>query len=81
MLKRSGYDERLRLEVLKSAKVAFKKILENHQSGLKPIYQSRQWMEEKRHQEKMMKKNKWHKKGQFESVVFVPYTPDGKQAR
>ena len=37
----SGYDQRFRKDMLMSVKQAFKKILEKHNSGEKPIHRDR----------------------------------------
>ena len=43
MLRRSGYDEKFRLEIIKSVKHGYEKIVEEDKAGVKPMYRSKQW--------------------------------------
>ena len=45
-LKNSGYDEKFRLEILKSCLNGFEKIVEDEKNGIKPIYRSKAWKEQ-----------------------------------
>ena len=42
-MKKSGYSENYRLQIVKSAKEAYKKILIEDAEGSKPLYRSRNW--------------------------------------
>ena len=44
-MKNSGYDEKFRLEVLKSSVNGYEKILEDGEKGVKPVYRSKEWKE------------------------------------
>merc|ERR1719509_359446 len=59
MMKRSGYNEKFRREVLRSGRLAFQKILQENQMGTKPIYRSRKWKELERAKEKIQKRKNW----------------------
>ena len=82
MLKRSGYNDKFRLEIVKSVKNGFEKILEADRKGEKPMYRSKAWRKSKemRVNKHSMKKS-WYQVGGFNSVVFVPYTPGGVLAK
>ena len=69
----SGYDQRFRKDILMSVKQAFKKILEKHNSGEKPIHRDTYFLKEQRAKEKEGKRKKWFKKNN--SVMFIPITP------
>ena len=78
-LKNSGYDEKFRLEILKSSLNGFEKIVEDEKNGIKPIYRCKTWKEQNNwNSKKNFKKNNWWK-GKNEipnkSVIFVPATP------
>ena len=44
----SGYDQRFRKDILMSVKQAFKKILEKHNSGEKPIHRDTDFLKEQK---------------------------------
>ena len=74
----SGYDERDRYEVLKSAINAYNKIKDN---SIRPKYRGKEMNTAKRRIEKCEKQRNWYKEGGFESVIFVPATPKSELAR
>ena len=71
----SGYDERLRYEVLKSAIEAFDKIC---QSSERPKYRGKEWNTPKLRRERQERRRNWFRRGGFESVMFVPATPQSE---
>ena len=71
----SGYDQRFRSEVVKSALQAHKKILSQDEKGEKPLYRPKEWNRIEREKNRRAKKGTWFKKGGYESVVFIPATP------
>ena len=78
-LKRSGYTEKYRIEILDSARNAFEKMVEDDKQGIKPLYRSRDWQKEERNKDKNDKKLKWYKntgmnENEYKSVLFVPIT-------
>ena len=60
-LKKSGYSPKYRLQILKSAKEAFKKILEADKNGSKPLYRNRNLKKAERQENKLRKKRNWYK--------------------
>ena len=77
-MKDSGYSERFRKEIVSSAQSAFKKILENHKNGTRPIHRSREQMLN----DKGAKNSSgyaWWNKGhvEYNTVLYVPPTPNG----
>ena len=83
-LKKSGYSAKYRLQILKSAKEAYKRILEENEEGSKPLYRNRNWNKVEREKEKAMKKKKWYKKDggpRYNTVLFVETTPGGELAK
>ena len=82
-LKNSGYTKKFRVEVLMSAKAAYKKQVENENLGLKPLYRNRSQILIDRAKKKNQKYNWFKGKGHqnFTSVLFVPPTPGSKLAK
>ena len=78
-LKNSGYDEKFRLEVLKSSLNGYDKIIEDDEKGIKPVYRNKEWKEKNNwSRKKILKKENWWKgKNEIKnkSVIFVPATP------
>ena len=80
-LQTSGYDEKYRLEILKSIINAWKKMVQKSESGEKPLHRPRNFMKEERKLEKTDKKLNWFKgkdKKAFSSVLMIPVTPNGE---
>ena len=80
-LKRSGYPEKYRIEVLDSARKAFEKMMKDDNEGVKPLYRSKDWNLEERKLEKRNRKLNWYKnpgetetETKYKSVLFVPVT-------
>ena len=74
----SGYGQIFRFNVVNSALKAMKIIKEKEELGIRPINRPKEWKRAEREREKEEKKRKWYKSGGFDSVLFVPSTPDGK---
>ena len=74
----SGYDKEFRFQVLKSAIDAFESKKEEERSGRTPLYRPRQWRRSERRREREKKKKEWFRKGNKESVMFIPATPDSE---
>ena len=77
----SGYEQGFRYEVTKSAINAFETMMENEERGIRPIHRPKDWHRVERVEEKERKRRNWYKRGGFDSVLFVPSTPDGKLKR
>ena len=73
----SGYDKRFRLEVLKSAKNGFEKLKERERNGGKMHRPTTMKRAEKK-EEKVEKGKNWYDASEYESVLFVPATPDSE---
>ena len=84
-LKNSDYDEKFRLEVLKSSINGYEKIIEDDENGIKPVYRSKEWKEKNNwnSKKKFKKENWWKGKTQIKnkSVIFVPATPQSELAK
>jgi hypothetical protein len=76
ILKRSGYSEKFRLEILKSADSAYCKMIEQEEKGERKMYRRKEDNRLRRWKEKREKGKKWQ--GDFKSVIFVPFTRDSK---
>ena len=76
-LQASGYDHEFRLEVLKSAKHAFQKLKERERTGGQ-IHRERTHNRTKRKKDKEEKKKNWFNTDKYESVLFVPATPNSE---
>ena len=74
----SGYDKLFRYEVLSSAMVAYEKIRDADTNGERPMYRKKDWMRSTRRVEKENKRKRWYCKGGYESVLFVPATPQSE---
>ena len=82
-LKRSGYSQKFRTEIVDSAMKAYEKMIEEDKNGTKPLYRSREWNREERNKKKKENKTNWYKnpKVEFKSVLFVPVTKGGRLAK
>ena len=74
----SGYDQTFRYTVAKSAINAYKTIRDNEERGFRPMHRPKNWRRTERIMEKEEKKKSWYKQGGFDTVLFIPTTPDGK---
>jgi hypothetical protein len=77
-LQYSGYAQPFRYNVAKSAIKAFDAIKEKKMQGVRPINRLKSWRRREREEEKRRKKTMWYKDGGFDSVLFVPSTPEGR---
>jgi hypothetical protein len=84
-LKKSGYNQKFRTEILDSGLKAFQKMIEDDKNGSKPMYRSRDWNADQRQILKSKKKINWwnstNSKIQYKSVLFVTPTPGGVLAK
>ena len=76
-LKKSGYPQKFRQEVVLRAKRAYKKMVEADQKGECPLYRDRQTLAELK--QAKAKLGKWFNQGKikYSSVLFIPATPGG----
>jgi hypothetical protein len=80
-LRLSGYDERFRLQVIRSGVEGFDKMAEVARSGGQPINRPRSWEEDRRRRKKELQKKNWFRPGGFDVPLFVPHTPRGELAQ
>ena len=73
-----GYDKEFRFQVLKSAIDAFESKKEEERDGGTPLYRPREWRRSERRREREKKRKEWFRKGNKESVMFIPATPDSE---
>lgn len=57
---------------------AFETIKEKERQGIRPLNRQKNWRRREREEEKRRKKRTWYKEGGFDSVLFIPSTPDGR---
>ena len=74
----SGYDHAVRHDVTRSAINAFQKISDDETQGIRPVNRAKTWHKVERTEQKERKKKGWYKQGGFDSVLFIPSTPNGK---
>ena len=77
-LQYSGYNQMFRYNVVQSALKAFNHITRCDITGVRPRNREKNWKRGERIDEKRRKRNEWYKEGGFDSVLFVPMTPDGE---
>ena len=77
----SGYDRRMKYEVVKSAINAYRLMKKDDEEGLKPMYRGRRHERTSRRKDKMSKRNNWFTDARNESVLFVPATPNSELAK
>ena len=83
-MKKCGYNQKFRSEVLKSAKSAYKKIFEKHKYENIPMYRNRRQLEEAKSLKKCSAQNWWQQtksKKSHTAILFVPPTPQGGLAK
>ena len=73
----SGYDKKFRLEVLKSAKNGYEKLKEREKNGGR-MHRPRNLKRLERKKEKIEKGKNWFDTTKYESVLFVPATPESE---
>ena len=77
ILRNSGYSEKFRTEILRSALNGYNKILEADISGEKPLYRPKEWKSSARWLEKRRKARCWLG-DKYKSCIFVPPTPNSE---
>ena len=74
----SGYTKKFRYQVACSALKAYDTIRLQSERGERPLHRPYEWNRMERDAAKTSKKLGWYKKGGYESVIFVPSTPNGE---
>ena len=77
----SGYSQPFRYNVAKSALHALETIREKERLGIRPVNRLKTWRRPERAARKVEKKKGWYKDGGFDSVLFVPSTPQSQLKR
>ena len=73
----SGYSPVFRMSVVKSALNAMETVSSKEEMGIRPRYRPKEWRMREREDERNEKKS-WYKNCGFDSILFVPSTPEGK---
>ena len=73
-LRRNGYPETVRHEVIKTALDRWDRMCEEEEEGIRPVHRPREWKEKERRKEQEKKSQNWHK-GQ-EGLVSAPLIVD-----
>ena len=71
----SRYNQKFRMEVVRSALSAYDRLVKLDASGETPLYRPREWRKLDRAREKRRKHEIWYKRGGFDTLIFVPATP------
>ena len=74
----SGYDEKFRYQVLKSALQAYKEIESN---PIRPLYRGKEMNTPQERIKRRRKRRNWFRGGGYESVMFIPATPGSELTR
>ena len=75
----SGYDEKFRLEIIKSAVTGYERQCERADNGGTPLYRPRSYQQSERRRKKLLTKTAWYRPA--DAVMFVPATPSAELAR
>lgn len=75
----SGYNAKVRLEVIQAAIVGYERKVARAESGGQPLYRPRDYQPEERRKKKLMSKTSWYRPA--DTVGFFPATPDGALAK
>ena len=86
MLRRSGYPEKFRFEVISDAVRGYQKMVKREEEGGQPVDRPKDFEVEKRRIRKEEKRSRWYRKEQRgtkmrEGVIIIPPTPEGALAK
>ena len=76
----SGYPEKYRVDTLTRAFRIYDKMVEEDNSGTRPLYRPKDWNVVTRRKEKEKKKFEWSTRGGHIAPIFVPPTPNSELA-
>ena len=74
----SGYNERFRSDVIKSAVEGYNNQCRRADTGTVPLHRPREFDEENRRRKKLMSKSSWFRPA--DTVLFIPATPNSELA-
>ena len=77
----AGYPEKYRKDALCRGIRIFDKMLEENDTGVRPLYRPKDWEVVARRKEKQNKKHNWSSKGGHVAPIFVPPSPNGELAQ
>ena len=77
-MRRSGYSEEFRLDVIRSGICSFERICQTSDEGGTPLFRPREYQSEERKRKKLMTKSSWYRP--HNAVGFYPVTPGGELA-
>ena len=77
-MKKAGYRERYRKEVLRHALGIYDDKIKMNDEGKRPLYRPKNYKKKERKAAKQRKKNQWAKKGGHIAPIFVPPTPNSQ---
>ena len=77
----SAYNRKFRKEVVRSALAAYNRLLELDASGEKSLYRPKGWRAFERARERKKRRDSLSRKGDFDTVIFVPATPGSQLKR
>ena len=72
----SKYTQKFRYEIVNAALKAYDEIKRKVSIGERPLYRPYEWNRQERDEMKREKAVGWYKRGGYESVIFVPSTPE-----
>ena len=86
MLKRSGYSQKFRHEIISDAVQGFENMKKREQEGGQPVDRPRSYDEEGRRRRKEEKRGRWYRREPRgtsirEGALIIPPTPDGELAK
>ena len=74
----AGYDHQFRLEVLKSAIEAHRRMVEKEMQNIRRIHRRREWQKTSRKKDRLEQKKNWFRTGGYDTVLFIPPTPNSE---
>ena len=82
-MRAAGYNEKFRLEVIKSAMHGFERMVKVEEEGGRPVNRPRSWEEDRRQVQvqKHSRQQNWFRAGGRHVPVFVPHTPGSELAK
>ena len=72
-MKDSGYNERLRGEVIRDATIGWERKVQAAEAGQRPTYRPREWEQKEKQRQKLIKKSAWYRP-QADVASFYPAT-------
>ena len=80
-MKKAGYNERYRKNVLKEGLKIYEAKVAISDEGGEPLNRPSEYRKVERRREKRLKKKNWNKRGGYGSPIIIPSTPNGELAK